>query len=82
MTNADLQDRMFDALDALPPGVSVQWLAAYFAKQQDTFSLAQCVVVARCVMSQVNAPANEIMTIAESDRVAELINRIWARESA
>ena len=46
---------MFDALDYMPPGVSVQWLAAYFAKQQDTFSLAQCVVIARCVMSQVNA---------------------------
>ena len=55
MTNADLQDKMFDALDYMPPGVSVQWLAAYFAKQQDTFSLAQCVVIARCVMSQVNA---------------------------
>ena len=52
MTNADLQDQMLDTLDALPPCVSAQWLANYHFHTQSHFTLAECLVVAKSVLSQ------------------------------
>lgn len=55
MTNADLQDQMLNTLDALPPCVSAQWLANYHFHKQSYFTFAECLVVAKAVLSQVAA---------------------------
>jgi hypothetical protein len=55
MTIFKLQDQMLDTLDALPPCVSAQWLAQYHFHTQSNFTLAECLVVAKSVLSQVAA---------------------------
>jgi hypothetical protein len=55
MTIFQLQDQMFDTLDALPPCVSAAWLANYHFHAQSYFTLAECLVVAKAVLSQVTA---------------------------
>jgi hypothetical protein len=52
MSIFQLQDQMMDTLDALPPCVPAQWLANYHFHTQSYFTLAECLVVAKSVLSQ------------------------------
>lgn len=52
MSIFQLQDQMLDTLDALPPCVSAAWLANYHFHRQSHFTLAECLVVAKAVLSQ------------------------------
>ena len=43
-------DQMLDTIDALPPGVTVAWLANYHFVRQDYLTRSDCVRLARLAL--------------------------------
>jgi len=51
MSETSMINMMHDTLDAMPPSVTVQWLAHYHFKHQTHYTLAECTTLARIAIS-------------------------------